>query len=1027
MFQARILLMLLLLPASILAQQNVPVYFTLVDGTGETTLGKVNGITQDLDGYMWFSDQDKKCITRFDGYTMKSYYYDPKSSNSLGGSYPETIFADRHGIIWVGFYGMGMDRFDPKTETFTHYRHQANNPNSISSDTVSVIKMDEQGNLWVGTAGGLDLIDPVKGIIQHFRHDPADPRSLDYNNVRSICIDNNQTIWVGTGIPWDDQMKGGLNRLDPTTMGFDHFLSGQKVRAIYEDSRGILWVGTLGNHIYQFDRNTGIAELTDIGIVTESPVAHITFIQEDGAGILWFGTFSSGIIKYDPNTKTRSEYGNGIGLVDNSGWQAFTSREGVLWFSTESANLYRMDPARKRFNFHATDGAVQAFKEMPDGTIWVLTDKAIQSFDAKGQKEFYQSIAPWVFNASLCGTNHFLTGADGKNLIAVSGRLMEVDFDRRFIKPAAIDPVVAKIGEREHLTYLYPTDDQHYWMALNSGLYAYNTKTGQKQEWKKSGSIASNRITQVTAMLKDTEGRFWLGAGVDEGLFRINRETESFDQVLADRSINCLLQDSRGNIWAGSTTGLYLLHADSASFMHFNMIGSPINNTDIYGIIEDDFHQLWVSSRSGIFRISSQHNKSVPWLVNLCLVGNGLTKGLYKKANGDILAGAKSNYISFVPTTEISANMAPQIVLRDLKLPDQSPIRLVNDSTIKLNYNQDIFSIGFAGIHFSNPNQNTHLYKLEGYDSDWRRAGAERTAYYFNIPPGHYTFRVRVGNNEDVWAESAVKIIIIPAWWQSNYAKIAAVLLLIAMVYLGMRWRIRQQFKRQLEKSHTDQQLSELKRRSAELEMQALRSQMNPHFIFNSLNSINRFILQNNKSLASEYLTKFSRLIRYILQNSEQTQIPLSNELQALELYLELESVRFEQHFSYSLTVDPRLDTEEVMVPPLIIQPYCENAIWHGLMHKEEKGQLDIFITREGSQLQYIIRDDGIGRAKAKALKSKSGNTHKSMGMHITAGRMDLLRKNGPHLASIKINDLVYPDGAAAGTEVILKIPLRYD
>ena len=220
------------------------------------------------------------------------------------------------------------------------------------------------------------------------------------------------------------------------------------------------------------------------------------------------------------------------------------------------------------------------------------------------------------------------------------------------------------------------------------------------------------------------------------------------------------------------------------------------------------------------------------------------------------------------------------------------------------------------------------------------------------------------------------------------------------------------------------QNTAELKQQSAELEMQALRAQMNPHFIFNSLNSINRFILQNDRLQASEYLTKFSKLVRMILQNSQASLITLESELDALGLYLEMEALRFNYHFTYKISVPKDLDIEVLKVPPLIIQPYVENAIWHGLMHKEEKGQLDIEISQESDHLYFKVTDNGIGRKRASELASKSATKHKSMGLKITAHRIAMMQHSGDEVSPVTINDLVDPDGTAAGTEVIIKMPV---
>ncbi len=223
-----------------------------------------------------------------------------------------------------------------------------------------------------------------------------------------------------------------------------------------------------------------------------------------------------------------------------------------------------------------------------------------------------------------------------------------------------------------------------------------------------------------------------------------------------------------------------------------------------------------------------------------------------------------------------------------------------------------------------------------------------------------------------------------------------------------------------------------LKQKASELGMQLLRTQMNPHFIFNSLNSINRFILQNNRQEASEYLTKFSKLIRLILQNSQASLISLESELESLELYLDLESLRFDYRFDYKISISK--DIYSLKVPPLIIQPFAENAIWHGLMHmpvgevgKEEKGHLNIEIFQQNDFLFFRIIDNGIGRKKAAELKSKTAIKQNSMGLQITAERIVMIQNKKENESPVMINDLVNADGTAAGTEVIIKMPVMYD
>lgn len=242
--------------------------------------------------------------------------------------------------------------------------------------------------------------------------------------------------------------------------------------------------------------------------------------------------------------------------------------------------------------------------------------------------------------------------------------------------------------------------------------------------------------------------------------------------------------------------------------------------------------------------------------------------------------------------------------------------------------------------------------------------------------------------------------------------------------------------KRKNEKQHLEHALAlqqlqikkatvEFQQQATELEMQALRAQMNPHFIFNCLSSINRFILINKTEEASDYLTKFSRLIRMALHNSEKPLITLENELEALRLYLDLERLRFKNAFNYSITFINTIDITTVYIPPMLIQPFAENAIWHGLMHKKGIGCLEIQLCADNKILTCVIMDNGIGRNMAAALNSRSAEKNKSMGVDITAGRLALLNKSKNEAAFLRIEDLMDEEGNGCGTKVILTIPYK--
>jgi hypothetical protein len=228
--------------------------------------------------------------------------------------------------------------------------------------------------------------------------------------------------------------------------------------------------------------------------------------------------------------------------------------------------------------------------------------------------------------------------------------------------------------------------------------------------------------------------------------------------------------------------------------------------------------------------------------------------------------------------------------------------------------------------------------------------------------------------------------------------------------------------KRKNENLESKNRQAELQHHVTELKMQALRAQMNPHFIFNCLNSINRFILKSETEEASNYLTKFSRLIRMVLTFSNQNFIPLEDELEMLCLYLDMEKLRFKDAFDYSILFTNSIDAGYVFVPPLLLQPFAENAIWHGLMHKKGNGHLKIELNIDGKILTCKVTDNGIGRNKAAEIKSKSIEQKKSMGLQITSQRLALLNKNNSDVAMFHVEDIVDQEGNAGGTRVILQV-----
>ena len=299
-------------------------------------------------------------------------------------------------------------------------------------------------------------------------------------------------------------------------------------------------------------------------------------------------------------------------------------------------------------------------------------------------------------------------------------------------------------------------------------------------------------------------------------------------------------------------------------------------------------------------------------------------------------------------------------------------------------------------------------YRYRFGNEKWNDMGYEPKLSLIKLSPGKYDIEVEARDNlnSNSIKKVGVKLMIIPVFYKTTLFYILCFVVFGFIVFSINRYMIRE-----------ERQKGILKKKIKENENKLLRSQMNPHFLFNSLNSINSFIILNKKDEASDYLTSFSKLMRKILDNSGKEVISLKEELDSTKLYMDLEAARLEHKFDYSITVDKSLDTKEITIPPLILQPFLENAIWHGINPKKGKGFIQILIVADKTQsIKIKIKDDGIGRVASG--NRKRGNSHTSKGIDITIGRI----KMNDAKNTIEIIDLYTDKGQAAGTLVDLKI-----
>ncbi len=351
----------------------------------------------------------------------------------------------------------------------------------------------------------------------------------------------------------------------------------------------------------------------------------------------------------------------------------------------------------------------------------------------------------------------------------------------------------------------------------------------------------------------------------------------------------------------------------------------------------------------------------------------------------------------------------------------------INDNCFKptnkfnsLRYDNNTLTFYYTAITFNRFGDIKYRYKLEGLSDNWVYT-KDRKATFIQLNPGEYMFHLQVQDEEGKWIKLEVKpyFYIKKPYWRTWWF-IGIVILLGVLITGGILYYYITNLNKEKIFIEDKQRLSE---ELNETQQKALSSQLNPHFVFNSLNSIQNFILTKRTELSSDYLSMFSKLMRFVFENSKKLYVPLQDEIEALNLYLELEQVRHNHKFDYKIH-DESLKNELIYLPSLLIQPLIENSIWHGLLHKlEDDRKLDVVFSIKEAYLNIEIRDNGVGRGFSKP-RPKFIQKQKSSGIELTKQRLNLLSQSLNIETNMKINDLFDSDRKPIGTSVVITIPV---
>lgn len=990
----------------------------------------VYNATQDRNGYMWFGTATG--LYRFDGHRFTYYRSPADRSGSTISNILQAILCDSSGHLWLGSLTT-LQWYNPATNTF--WEPDRSRPEIQKLCASYFLSFSEGQYTWCSTA---------KNFVYRFNKSDSSFLSLAAAYPPGASTSSLRTAEYN-GYLYDIHSEGIY--VFTTDGRFEKFVSHPAAdisNGAYDADNKSILLPTYASGLLKFDIATALIQPVAPGI-TVLKQNNLFSAARDDKGNYLAGAASLFIIDAAKETsidfysaKTKNEFSFGAGKVVN----IFTDREKNYWFCSFNGlcmmpwqnSQVKTIPLRDEVTGFITE-AIGAYEEPGTSNLLLIntSSRGLQRADLQTG-----TVTTIVNNAEPDLYKKRITG-----LITAPGNSVYVSDDKHFFKY----DVAAKRLQ------LFPLNDQEgkpigqvsrsitdnsgriFIGSPGNGIYIWDYPAGKLfhyNKWDILKDDSSARDNYLLPCIADSKQNIWFTclSGIYEyrqadGRYYHHTPGPGLPAMGESRYI---AEDKTGHIWvATQNNGLYEMYTISGKevWKNYTMnsgIGLP---SDYCNKIKQNPYDscLWVNNIAGLLKFDPIRKK----VISILSMQNGLyDEGLGYTFNlfaGNRLAQLFYGALNIIDLDSYRENkFSPAVQLSSIKVMGKEMLFTPGGMlrVLRLSSSQRFLQFEFAALIFNNYNKNQYAYKLEGADRDWVYSGQVNSVAYSGLKPGTYIFKVKAANNDGVWgAETVYKIIIVPPfyarWW---FLALCGAFVVLA-VFGWNRFKVNQATKEEKLKAAFQQQI-------AETEMKALRAQMNPHFIFNSLNSIQKFILKNEHFEASQYLTRFSRLIRLILDHSNQNTVQLSGEIEMLKLYIEMESLRFDNKFSYTVTTGDNLQPDTAEIPSMLIQPYVENAIWHGLLHLENRGSLRLSFEKENeTMLAVIVEDNGIGREKAAELKSKQVLKKKSYGMQITEDRIAIINRVQKIHARAEVIDLKDAAGQAAGTRVVLHIPLK--
>lgn len=939
-------------------------------------------VIQDRLGYIWIATANG--VSRFDGYEFKNF----SVKDGLPDNVIHELYEDYKGRIWfISFSGLLSYYYNGKIypykynylmqKIFTGGRGAVKLSFRVSKNDDVSISVTRKGAFSISAAGKIEIL--YKKNLDNIVLDFSD------GSHNGIITSNSAKILHGEAFFFSNN-QCTYNTILPINYFIHCF-------AVSDDQNNVL---------FSVDFNL-FSKTNRISLIEKSSKP-IIWMSVDRSGLVWISKYNGGVTCYkslDISKPPLLKLFDGLSITS-----VMEDKEGGYWFTTYANGLFYVSNIYNRTYFwrlkQVINGQIQTFCVTKNG-IWVgFNSRKLVLIHNSGD---IQDINTSFLFKNDIEINKLYCDSNRQKLWLLSNVNLYSSLGGEFVRHSYSNStfgISEGIGAR-----CAAIEDNKLWLGTKSGLIQYD---GRKVSY--DSNISGDFRGLVSSIAIENNGTKWMGCS--DGLWKYEQGKYEWlgltNPLLRTRITEVVFNPVDSSIWIATRgEGVVVLNKGVTSVIN----QSDGLTSDVVTSIAMSNDKVWVGTSAGINQISIVPDISGKYIVgsfdkSVGIVSNEIV-GLHA-TDSTLIIGTREGLMIY-PLENPIKQVRPRVYITGFTVNGE-------DTVVKggatFSYLQNHITINFAGLTFKTLRKTLFRYKLHIDDPGFS---------YTRIPsvtlpalsPGSYNFEVWAQNAYGQWSDqpAIVNFVINPPFWDTPWFifLVSTLLIVIVSTIFAIRYRTL--------RSQTD-----LSRRLDGWKQQALLQQMNPHFIFNTLNSIQLFILQNDTLSSHRYLSKFGKLMRLTLDNSQNFTVRLADELETISLYLELEELRADGKFAFEIQ-PPEDRLLEARIPSLIIQPFVENAIWHGVLPKLTKGKIKLQFWQKGDSLICTIEDDGIGR---KAAENYAANRiHKSLGSKITVQRLQLLRSLHSQQLGIIYKDLEDEDGNPRGTLVELTIPIVSD